>query len=231
MQNDMLERLSDYLDGELPEAERAEIERSLATDPRLRDVLAELDAVRAAAAGLESPAPARDLWPEIAARIRDEERAGIDLGRARERRRTVTFTIPQLAAAAAAVLVVGSAAVWTAQQAGFADGARPTTATVAQQDGAAIPASLQPATVGSGSSDLAIAELERRLDGDRAQLDPSTVRVLEESLATIDRAIDRASRALELDPGNPWLSRHVASAKARKVRLLEKANALAAPRT
>jgi hypothetical protein len=80
-------------------------------------------------------------------------------------------------------------------------------------------------------SDLAIAALEARLAEERGNLDSTTIRIIEESLATIDRAIASATAALESDPGNVWLNRHLADSKSRKVRLLEKAAALSAVRT
>jgi hypothetical protein len=80
-------------------------------------------------------------------------------------------------------------------------------------------------------SDLAIAALEQRLAEGESVLDSSTVRIIEESLAKIDRAIASATAALEADPGNMWLNRHLADSKARKLRLLEKAAVLSAVRT
>ena len=83
----------------------------------------------------------------------------------------------------------------------------------------------------SVKSDLAIAALEQRLAEGESVLDSSTVRIIEESLAKIDRAIESATAALEADPGNMWLNRHLADSKARKLRLLEKAAVLSAVRT
>ncbi len=228
MRQERTEVLSAWLDGELSPDEVAALERRLEEDPGLARLASELAAVRSAAAQLEPTGPERDLWPEIADRIRPE------LTRAPARgRRTFTFTVPQLAAAAVALLALGSGAVWTARQA--TGGGEPVRTVAVEPSGPEGPDVRLTASSGTSPAaripDDAIAELERRLVEGRDGLDSSTVRVLEESLATIDRAIDQATRALALDPGNAWLTRHLADAKARKVRLLERANALAVSRT
>jgi anti-sigma factor RsiW len=235
MRDDRTEDLSAWLDGELSPAEAAALERRLEEEPELAALLAELEAVRTAAAALDPRPPERDLWPGIAERIRSGRVRGLATGRSR--RRTITFTVPQLAAAAVVLVALGSGAVWTARQSAVHGTKAPEIATGQPGGGTTgatdvrLAASDGAVTIARRTSDDVIADLEQRLAEGRSRLDSSTVRVLEESLATIDRAIGQASQALALDPGNGWLTRHVAEAKARKVRLLERANALASPRT
>jgi hypothetical protein len=64
------------------------------------------------------------------------------------------------------------------------------------------------------------------LDEGRARLDPETVRVLEDNLDAIDKAIDQCRLALEADPANSFLSSHLVSARQRKLALLRRATAL-----
>jgi len=52
--------------------------------------------------------------------------------------------------------------------------------------------------------------------------------VLEESLATIDRALERSRTALAADPANPYLNAHLQETMRRKVELLRQAAALVA---
>jgi hypothetical protein len=66
----------------------------------------------------------------------------------------------------------------------------------------------------------AVEELERVLHDNRARLDTSTVRAIQESLATVDRAIADARAALLRDPSNAYLTDHLAATMARKLRLL-----------
>ncbi|MGD8278753.1 MAG: zf-HC2 domain-containing protein, partial [Gemmatimonadota bacterium] len=92
-------RLSEYVDGELAADFRAELEAHLTGCPDCRAVVADLHRVRERASTLTDRPPPRDLWPGIAARIGTPV---VPL------RRRWTFTLPQLAAAAAVLLIVGA---------------------------------------------------------------------------------------------------------------------------
>lgn len=235
------DRLSEYLDGELDPAETAAIEARLAGDAELRALLEELRAVRAAAGAipiLEAPA---GLWAGVRDRISaDASSAGRDDaddavgGRhgARQRRRTLMFTIPQFAIAAGIMLLLG---VGLARMADFADRTRPAgpggATTVATMDSAGLAPRLADAAAERENYTLFVEDLEGRLDAGRGVLDAKTVRVLEESLSKIDSAIGQARTALQNDPNNTYLNQHLASARARKLRLLEDATALVAART
>ncbi|MCL7970175.1 MAG: zf-HC2 domain-containing protein [marine benthic group bacterium] len=240
MNDDRFQRLSEYLDGELSEPESAALEQALETDAELAGLLEQLREVKRVAGDVDDRGPETDLWPAIAARI-DAERV-VELKPARDSRRRLTFTVPQFAAAMIATLVMGTGALWMASSLGEFVGGEPA-ATVSAETPEAATASPRAAELPvrlvesaeprnpSRKSDVAIAALEARLAEGRDNLDSSTVRIIEESLATIDRAIESASAALEADPGNVWLNRHLADSKSRKVRLLEKAAALTAVRT
>jgi hypothetical protein len=68
--------------------------------------------------------------------------------------------------------------------------------------------------------DAAIADLQQVLDQHRKELDPATVRIIEENLHIIDVATDQARKALAADPANPYLNGHLAEQMRRKVDLL-----------
>src|SRR5688572_20129948 len=91
------DRLSEYLDGELAPADRLEIEAHLASCAGCRNLIEELRAVARRAGSLEDRPPGTNLWPPIAARI------GAPASRWTRR---VSFTVPQLAAAAVALMVL-----------------------------------------------------------------------------------------------------------------------------
>jgi hypothetical protein len=74
--------------------------------------------------------------------------------------------------------------------------------------------------------DATIADLETVLRTHRAELDTSTVRVVEQNLEIIDRAIAEARRALEADPASIYLNSHLAAQLQAKVRLLQQAAAV-----
>jgi hypothetical protein len=79
--------------------------------------------------------------------------------------------------------------------------------------------------------DAAVRDLRTVLNENRSKLDTATVRVLEQSLAKIDRAIVDAERALASDPGNAYLSGHLAQTRLRKLDLLRHAATLTAARS
>lgn len=74
--------------------------------------------------------------------------------------------------------------------------------------------------------DREIASLRRMLDTRRGELDTATVRVLEENLSVIDRAIDQSREALARDPNSTFLADHLNDALGRKVELLRTATLL-----
>jgi hypothetical protein len=75
--------------------------------------------------------------------------------------------------------------------------------------------------------DVTVAELERVLAEGRGQLDSSTVRVLEQNLAIINRAVEQARRAVAADPANPYLRSHLTATMRRKADFLRRATVLA----
>jgi len=225
---DWKDRLSDYLDGEVSGDELAELEAALKGDAALRQVLEELRAVRDAATSLPRHSPASDLWPGIESRIAtDHDVTVVPLASAglKGGRRSFSFTIPQLAAAAVALLVLGSTSVWVAlsvDNGGFEDGSPVAVAPVPEASFVSSP------EVGSEFSyDATVQDLEEQLRIGRDRLDPKTVDALEGSLATIDRAIAQAQEALEADPVSVYLNRHLADARSRKLRVLQQAAVLA----
>ncbi|HJS47498.1 MAG TPA: hypothetical protein VJ773_05895, partial [Gemmatimonadales bacterium] len=84
------------------------------------------------------------------------------------------------------------------------------------------------AVPGADAWDHAVADLRAVLDAGRDRLDPRTVQVIEESLATIDRALARSRQALATDPANPYLNAHLQETMRRKVELLRQAAELVA---
>lgn len=212
------DRLSEYLDGELSPAAHLEVERHLVDCASCRETLVELRAVVARAAALTDDRPDANLWPAIEERIaRDARPAVSPFARAVMRR--VSFTLPQLAAAALALMVLSGGVVWIARsgdpRADFdpvsAEGPRTAVAPVSFTD---------------PHYDAAVADLEAVLAEQRGRLDPETVRVVEANLAAIDAAIAQSREALAKDPANMYLNNHLASARQRKLALLRRVTAL-----
>jgi anti-sigma factor RsiW len=214
-----MHRLSEYLDGELTPAEQSGLEEHLAACETCRRVLDELRIVMADAAVLPDREPDADLWPAVRDAI--AERRVIPIHAARPARR-FSFSLAQLTAAAAALVLVSAGAVWLAV-------ARTTTVAGARSDSATgIPTPVSVSFDPRGRADSAITELERVLAEEHGRLDTSTVRILAQNLALIDRAIEQARKALESDPGNAYLNDHLARTMRKKIEVLRRAADLAA---
>lgn len=142
--------------------------------------------------------PRRDLFSGIEDRIRANTVVPLP------ERRWVSF------AAAAIVLVALTAAIttWLVE--------RP-----------AVPGSsvIMPAGLSGVAAEYesAIGDLAASLEARRSELDPATVRLVEENLRVIDRAIHESEVALAADPGNEVLRQLVFSGYERKLDLLRRA--------
>lgn len=211
------DRLSEYVDGELSAAEREAADRHVSQCVECRAAVDELRRVIARAGALDDRAPECDLWTGITSRL--ESPPGVaDLERRRPRRR-VSFSVPQLLAAGLALMLLSAGSVWLL----LAPGSAPVAATTAVNSpvGEAAVAAAMP------GYQAAASDLQRVLADLRDRLDPETVRVIEENLAVIDRAIEEAQTALAQDPANPFLNQHLAENMWRKVRLLRQATEIA----
>jgi hypothetical protein len=236
-------RIHDFLDGELDLAEERAVEAHVRDCEPCASRLAEVTAVVDALHGLPDRAtPPRDLWSDIESRIRGGAKvlsfpeSGDAVGRApggirgvdspATSRREVSFTMPQLWAAGIAVALLSGAAVWFALGGG---GAAVPGASVAAAPGEAAgieaPDVRSRARVRTASDayEQAVIDLEAILESGREFLDPGTVRIIEESLASIDEAIAEAEGALARDPGSELLHSILLQHQRTKLRILRQA--------
>ena len=209
-------RLSEYIDGELDSTERATFEAHLATCGDCYATLAELRQVVARAKSLEDAEPETDLWPDIRARLTAGRRPAVGA------RRRFSFTVPQLLAASIALVLLSGGSAWLALRQG------PTNTT--EPFAVSRPTNARAASW-TGSTDIAIGELEAALTLNEKRLDSTTVRIVRKNLAIINRAIAEARIALRNDPGNAYLNLHLADTMRRKVELLRRVNDMAATRS
>lgn len=251
MDTHWIERLSEYRDGELSEAERSACAAHLVECASCRGALDEIEAVIHAVRTQRDSMPANDLWPAIFGRIAGRAEGSLTgipesspqefstevhggsvrpfETRVRERRQ-ITFTLPQLALAASLLIAVSAAVAYVA--AGRSAGTPPLayeTPILAVAELAAAPATVDvsPANFADAQFDEAVADLERTLIEQRQQLDPRTIVVIERNLRTIDEAIRQAREALDADPANTFLNSHLAEARKRKIELLRRATSIA----
>jgi anti-sigma factor RsiW len=224
MSDQWMNRLSEYLDGELPDEDHVALESHLATCSECAAVLADLRRVVGHARRLERRGPRRDLWPGIAARIGATppvERGIVDLASRGALARRWSFSLPQLAAAAIVLMTLSGGIVWLLRSP-----ARSPMIGVTASSPAGTPAVVHASATASQSYAAAVADLERVLATGRRQLDTTTVRVIEQNLAAIDHAIVEAQRALAADPANLYLNTHLAETMRRKLDLLRQAATL-----
>jgi anti-sigma factor RsiW len=216
------DRLSEYLDEELAPRERAELESHLAGCAECSTTLADLRRVVARARALESTGPAGDLWPAIAARIggASATRQGARIPAARR----FAFSLPQLLAAGIALMILSGGSVWLLRPDSAATPVVSVTTRPAAESALGSPVSWQRRA--APGYDAAVADLERVLAEGRGRLDATTVRVLEQNLRVIDRAIDQARRAVAADSANAYLNSHLAETMRRKLDLLRQAASL-----
>ncbi len=217
MSDRWMERLSDYIDDELSGAEQAALEAHLKTCSDCSGVLSELREVVNRARNLEERQLRRDLWPDIATRI------GATPAQVRPIGRRWSFSLPQLAAAAVLLMTLSGGTVWLMNSPAVAPGTGPAVATATP---IAPPTAIHASRNAAESYASAVADLERVLAGARSRLDTTTVRVIEQNLAVIDKAIAQAQRALQADPANLYLNTHLAETMRRKLDLLRQAATL-----
>jgi anti-sigma factor RsiW len=214
------DRLSEYLDEDLEARSRAEIEAHLSACAECRQVLDDLRTIKATAGRLPDDQVSGELWTGIAGRIPPENTPAV-VPFQRKVPRRFSFTLPQLAAAGIALMVLSGSLVYMARSG--EDRADFPAMSADRGTAMAVPVSLA-----DPQYDSAIADLEQTLEAGRTRLDPETIKVLEENLAAIDLAIEQCRRALEADPANAYLTSHLASARQRKLALLRRATALTA---
>ncbi|MGZ8397940.1 MAG: FIVAR domain-containing protein, partial [Gemmatimonadales bacterium] len=169
------------------------------------------------ARGVAEYIPKCDLWPGIASRIGATPVAAPRVGR------RWSFSMPHLAAAAIFLMTLSGGTVWLIGSSALP----PTAGSIATAPTpVAVPAAINASNSASRSYSAAIADLERVLAGGRGQLDTTTVRVIEQNLAAIDRAIAQAQQALLADPANLYLNTHLTETMRRKLDLLRQAATL-----
>jgi anti-sigma factor RsiW len=216
------DRLSEYLDDELPPGERAALEGHLTQCAECSATLADLRRVVARARALESTGPATDLWPGIATRIGAAAAAGPAVRAIGMRR--FAFSLPQLLAAGIALMILSGGSVWLLRPDSAATPVVSVTTRPAAESALGSPVSWQRRA--APGYDAAVADLERVLAEGRGRLDATTVRVLEQNLRVIDRAIEQARRAVAADSANAYLNSHLAETMRRKLDLLRQAASL-----
>ena len=248
MHEEWTDKLSDYLDGELPGDEREAVESHLAGCAPCRNVLDDLRRVIARARSIQPRPPHQDLWAGIAERIEARPvSAKVTPLHASEAQRPVrmpsrriSFSLPQLAAAAVLLMALSGGVVWFIvsrpeglhynQSADLPPSREASADRRSLGEGGQVRRDddVQAASVifADQQYDAAVADLEGAVHKGRGRLDANTIAIVEHNLQIIDQAIAQARQALGADPANGYLSSHLVEARRRKLDLLRRAAAL-----
>ena len=220
-----IDRLSEYVDGELDETTRQALEAHLDSCATCRAALGDLRRVVARARATPYREPGRDLWTII-------ERSIATPARRPRRPFVVSFTLGRLAAAAGIVAVIAGGLAWSLASRGTTLIPRAVGAgDSAPVTPAAAPMAVGPAAVAVASYREAARDLERALETGRTTLRPETMRVIEANLRAMDVAIAQADSALHQDPGSEYLNQYLVATMQRKLKLLRHAVAITSPQT
>ncbi len=219
-------RLTEYVDGDMTPADRLAFENHAEACSDCSAAVADIRALVEEAGRLGPTPPPRDLWPAIERGLSRPGVVGspgetrvIALPTAqapRKRERSFTLSGPQLAAAAAVLMLLSTTVTLALRPVAVAPGS---------QD--PVPGAVRAASTESGGSDALLAEevaaLEEGLQASRDRLDPNTVRIIEKNLAVIERAISESRQALLVDPESDFLRDHLDRAFQRKREYLQEA--------
>ena len=232
----MCERLAAYIEGDLTPEERAHADQHLGECETCAEALVELRAIAGEAAQLPLLTPSRDLWAGIEARISTPitllDRSPASVRRVPQRRW-------QYAIAAAALIAVGAGATYLfAVRPGATTSPVLNVATQAparSQDSLTPPQAspVAPATTTASNVSLRkkemsatrvydheISLLDSLVHTRRESLDPKTVKIIEQNLKIIDKAIAESRAALAKDPKSPLLTNQLDNVLGSKVELL-----------
>lgn len=207
MTDQWTDQLSAYLDGELGAEDTARLEAHLTTCAECREVLADLRRITSSAGGYLGAPPSRDLWPAIQTEI-DRSRV-VPLSR---RIGPARFGLRELLAAGLVMAMAGAGGAWYLARRADRGPAPVVAATPAAESDFL-----------SAAYDSAAAELSETVRANRGRLDTATVRVLEQSIRTIDQAVAEARAAIQRDSANAYLNEQIAANLKRKLNLLKAA--------
>ena len=235
-----------YLEGELAEADRAEVARHAVSCGHCGALLVEIDGIVASAGALAPMSPSRDLWRGIEQRLEAPVIALTSRAPATVEQRSFmqrSISVRRFVAAAVLLVAASSAVTWrvvrqqparsvapTAVADGFATPIVPSVNALTAADTVfpatemAVPASFDAAAIPDVDEVYAeqIASLRTLVDARFADLDSVTVAELRRNLAIIDRAIADSRRALQRSPKSPVLSSQLDRALQTKLALMRR---------
>jgi hypothetical protein len=207
--------LNDFVEGQLGAAAARRVEEHLEICAECR---ADAESLRSLLAGMrdlprEIP-PSRDLFPEIVRTVGEAEAVPL-YGRDWRRRALQDLRRPLAAAAVLLVALTAALTAWLLER-------RPGDPVAGVSPPSAVMPGADLTQVATDYED-AIRELSITLRERRSELDPVTIRLVEENLLVIDQAIRESRAALAADPANQVLEQLVVAGYEQKLELLRRA--------
>jgi predicted anti-sigma-YlaC factor YlaD len=198
--------ISEYVDGELAAAERAEVQHHLDTCPACAALAADFGRLTRAAGALEPLAPPPAVWPRVTDALR----------RSRTRGRLLRWTsLGALAAAAVLVIAIAAGVRWRTEL----------PPSVASVDGVAPVVNAELLEM-ERHYDAAFKDLEQIATTERAVLGDTTGATISQSLALVDRAIVESRAAVAEEPSNEPAQQSLIESFRMKLALLQETVAL-----
>lgn len=217
---DYSEAIAEFVDGALDPVVQRDLERHVEGCAACRALVADLKSIQAAAFTLDRVELPPQLHAAVRARIAEEPAL---------RGRLLAFPVSRAArlawlAAAAALLIVTTAGIWSVARSGGAHDneavatASPTEATDPDAAVASVQAELQLATE---HYEKAIQQLEQIARSENSALDPQVAAVFQRNLQVIDQAIGESRAALQTQPTSADVQESLFDAMRSKVALLQ----------
>ena len=220
--------VEDFLDGELSGESLKSFEKRLGADLPLRHLLDEIRDLRASIGALPTEAAVSErIWDGVLARIKDtpQERP-LDViplpsaGGGDRFGRRLSFSVPQLAAAALVLVSLGSALTWSVSTGSQMPPNAGVPSGVVPAGSGAVAATASPIDALFAEYEASAAALMDVVENGASALTEETLQVVMESLAAIDTAVSEAREALREDPGSEMLNRILISNMQKKLDLL-----------
>ena len=212
------EAIAEFVDGALDPAQQRDLERHVEGCPACRSLVADLKTIQAAAFTLDRRELPPHILPALKARLATEPLPA-------SRGRLLAFpqsraAIVAWSAAAAAVLVITTAGLWSVMQPPERqDNEQVEAGPVDPSDAvASVQAELRAAT---RHYENAIKQLEQIAKSDNDALDPQVAAVFQKGVQEIDQAIDEKRAALLEQPTNTDVQEGLFDAMRSKVALLQ----------
>lgn len=192
--------LNDYADDVLGAADRADVDRHLASCAACRALVDDLRAVANAAAALAPVEPPAGVWPRLADAIRRESGVPLRAPGAGRSLRTIGWLAAAALLAVATLVALRLGPLAPRRQVPItAVGRAPSAADSGADQTQSVEAELREA---EAHYDKAIKGLEQIANAGAGSLDPKTAATLQKNLSVIDQALSESRAAVRAQPNS-----------------------------